>query len=541
MSSVPIFGKCISMRTTTYLNRYEIEARLDHCRWTIIVAVAAMMITLGLSAISPAHMVTALVASSLSAIILATAIVLQKAASTTQKAIHSAQCQISSIHGGMVPEDIDGIVRAIKAKHGHLRGVQDLLRINGSMIASTADQASVRCRRYAMEKTINGARSRALTRIQTMRESSPAIRASNLIAESLNALADRRSEIQAAAKARYAAASWWGKMTHDEPDVSSIEEREKGLRLARYRLAQSGDIERSCAYFEALASRVNSRTDDALASALTTIPKRRENEHDSEGIARGALWLSMLSVPISAWNDVSTANSIYDALRNVHGGYAGSSDVDIWIDALTMPPESLAGLASLAKGAWFEQLVQQDTGGELFEHFNHPGTDIVIDGIAYQIKATTDLSYVNSVPDDIQVISTSEIAELTGSVDGGYLDVDLDHAVDLALGGTIIDFSDTALDALLSGLGGLGLMATIRGVMKGRRTYKAGYSATEAAVEGVSTAVLGTMKTTVDGMELCYKGLTSRPSRAVGRGLLWVGTQAVNRIDRALQSDSSKE
>ena len=60
-----------------------------------------------------------------------------------------------------------------------------------------------------------------------------------------------------------------------------------------------------------------------------------------------------------------------------------------------------------------EQLIAADTGGELFEHFNHPGSDIVIDGVEYQIKATDSTSYINSVADDIPVISTSEVASET--------------------------------------------------------------------------------------------------------------------------------
>ena len=185
-----------------------------------------------------------------------------------------------------------------------------------------------------------------------------------------------------------------------------------------------------------------------------------------------------------------------------------------------LPDESLAGLASLAKGAYFEQLVANGTGGALHEHFNHPSTDITIDGVAYQIKATADAGYVDSVPAGIPVITSSEIADLTSSIDGGYTDEEMSRTVELALGGTVVDVGDTSIDAALSLLGGLGLMSTIRGINHAADSHSKGRDPVESALEGLVVAVDGTASSVVGTVELGYKAPSSRPSRFVGRKLL---------------------
>ncbi len=207
------------------------------------------------------------------------------------------------------------------------------------------------------------------------------------------------------------------------------------------------------------------------------------------------------------------------------------SDADIWTSTLFLPAESLAGLTNLAKGAYFEALVAAETGGELFANFNHPATDITIDGVEYQIKATDSVSYIESVPDDIPVIATTEVAFETGAMDIGYSNLDLEQAMDLSLGGSVIDFGDTAVDAVLTGIGGLGLLATINGIRHAHGTYSRNGDAGQAIAEGAGVAIMGTAKTFVDSAELAYKVATSRPSRMAGR---WTAS-AARRISRAIR------
>ena len=165
-------------------------------------------------------------------------------------------------------------------------------------------------------------------------------------------------------------------------------------------------------------------------------------------------------------------------------------------------------------------------------HFNHPDTDIVIDGVAYQIKATDDASYVDSVDDEIPIIATSEIAGLTGDIDVGCSNEEVTRTVDLALGGAVLDAGDTAVDALLSGLGGLGILATAKGINHAAERYENGGDAVESLFEGLGVTLDRTASAAVGTLELGFKVLASRPSRFVGRAALRVIKKLDDRIMR---------
>ncbi len=254
-------------------------------------------------------------------------------------------------------------------------------------------------------------------------------------------------------------------------------------------------------------------------------------------MASSALLLGALSVPVSAWNDISRSGQVYDALRSVNGNYAGMSDTEIWMQCLLLPPDSLLGLASLTKGALFEGHVAGTTGGNLHTNFNFPETDIVIDGTAYQIKATDSESYIATVDPDIPVIATSEVAERTDAIDGGLSNAELESWTELALGGTVIDLGDTAIDAVMAGLGGLSVLATIRGINHAAARHRAGIDGIDAIAEGVGVAVTGTMKATVDLAETGYKIAKSRPSRFVGRQVM----RGLGAVGRAIDGPSEDE
>ncbi len=240
-------------------------------------------------------------------------------------------------------------------------------------------------------------------------------------------------------------------------------------------------------------------------AVLKAIPVHHDQAFDEKRIVHGAFLFSALSVPVSAWRDISQAGDIYDSLRAANGNLAEMSDAEIWLHTLTLDGAELAGLASLAKGAYFEKLVTENLGGELHPHFNYPDTDIVIDGVEYQIKATDSVSYVSSVADGIPLITTSEVAELTGSIDGGYTNEELTHAVDLALGGTVADVADTFLDAGLSGIGIGGVLYILRGAHSAIEAYKKDGKATEALMVGVQSTVMSAAKAGVNITEISWK------------------------------------
>lgn len=360
-------------------------------------------------------------------------------------------------------------------------------------------------------------------RLEEIKSRIPLIKAETTLRETHNRLQKRREQLSDQWKETYEKFSWWNKMKYSGgPDFSEIDQAIKRLNFMHRKLKtqHTEDFSRLDTHFSELNSRAEARITASQKQIEQFIAQEVTREQDNELPLKAALWLSALSVPVSLWDDFTTAGNIYDALRSVNGNYAGMSDAEIWLETLFLPAEQLAGLASLTKGAYFEQLVAADTGGTLFEHFNNPGTDIIIDGQAFQLKATASAAYVNSVDADIPVIATSEVAEQTRAIDSGYSNIELENSVDLALGGSVVDVKDTGVDALLAGVGGLGFFATIQGINHAGERYKNGGDGVEALFEGAGVAIEGTARALVGTAELGYKVLSSRPSRFIGRTLL---------------------
>jgi hypothetical protein len=351
-------------------------------------------------------------------------------------------------------------------------------------------------------------------RIEQQRLASPAIRAERTLTDAIQ----RLKQLKAAAEKQLGAQrdrlrlKWWFDLTR--PRFEEVGRDIKKLEAALQSVIASGNITKTNKYYRDLASRVDRRTAKIEKVALTAIPTDQHESFNDKRIVHDALLLSAFSVPVSVWRDISQAGTVYDSLREVNGNYAGMSDADIWLDTLTMPGPELSGLANLTKGALFEKHVEAEFGGERFEHFNHPDTDILIDGVEYQIKATDSASYIDSVADNIPVISTSEIADITGSIDGGYANEDLTNVVDLALGGTVLDFSDTALDALLTGVGGVGIIHILKGAHRAHQKYKESGDPIESLFEGVKSTAIGAIRSTVNTAEIVTK-----VSGGVGRRL----------------------
>ena len=318
---------------------------------------------------------------------------------------------------------------------------------------------------------------------------------------------------------KYESFSWWNKFKHAQgPDFSDLDNRILELKEINHniKVKHTDDIKDINQSYEKLRTISKKRIRTSYNQANEILEKNRETTLTSNELLQKAFWCSTLSVPVSLWNDFSDAGNIYDSLRNVNGNFAEMSDSEIWWESLWMLQESLTGLASLTKGAYFEQLVANDTGGQLFEHFNHKDTDIIIDGVAVQLKATDSVAYIESVDSHIPVITTSEVAEKTGMIDSGYSNEELSNSVDLALGGSVIDVGDTTIDALLTGVGGLGIFATINGINHAQEQYDNGKDGLKAIDEGIAVAVEGTAKGLVDASEFV---LMSGPVRFLGRAL----------------------
>ena len=133
-----------------------------------------------------------------------------------------------------------------------------------------------------------------------------------------------------------------------------------------------------------------------------------------------------------------------------------------------------------------------------------------------QLKATDSASYVESVADWIPVIATTEVAQVTGAIDGGYSNEEIEGSVELALGGTVFDFQDTAVDALLTGVGGLGILATIKGINHAAARYQEGGDGGDAILEGIGVAVSGTAKASSTPRSSATTSSTQGPAASSG-------------------------
>ncbi len=371
-------------------------------------------------------------------------------------------------------------------------------------------------------------------KIASKLEQHPLIVVEERLCSGVTGLETRRKELQLQWDTAYESFSWWQKLTVDKPDFSEMDKKIVELNSLQkiFKEKHGQDVHLVKEQYVAALSLSNQRINEAYKTAYKIIEENPESCPASNELLRKASWLSTFTLSASLWSDFNSAGNVYDALRNVNQNFQGMSDMEIWWETLWMSSNSLTGLASLTKGAYFEQLVANDTGGELFEHFNHKDTDIIIDGVAIQLKATDSVSYIESVDSNIPVIATSEVAAKTDAVDSGFLNADLTDSINLALGGTVIDFADTTADTIFAGLGGIGLFASLRGIARAARRYNNGGDGVEAIFEGAGIAIVGTAKGLVDVSEMAFNVVTSRPCRFVGRSVL----SGLEKLDRKLFS-----
>lgn len=366
----------------------------------------------------------------------------------------------------------------------------------------------------------------------------PVFLARNKLVRTLTYFNNERDRLATAWTTAYADFSWWNKLKYSEKcDLSELDNKIKELEygLQRFDSVYADDINKVEELFMRVSVISHKRLQATHEKLKTLIEDGALSSYAPTTLA--ALWLAGLSIPVSLAGDLYSANAVFDALRRVNGNFENMSNTEIWWETLWLSPDSLAGLTSLTKGAYFEQLVADDTGGELFEHFNNPDTDITIDGIEFQLKATNSVGYINSVDDEISVISTSEVAAKTSAIDSGYSNEDITNKVDLALGGTVIDAQDSAIDAILTGVGSLGLFATINGINHAQKQFDKGVKGEEAVFEGIGVAIEGTARGIVDASEMVYKVATSRPMRFTGRVLL----KGLTKLDEKIMKQTDME
>lgn len=174
-----------------------------------------------------------------------------------------------------------------------------------------------------------------------------------------------------------------------------------------------------------------------------------------------------LGIVFSAGSSFAESINVYDALRRANSNFAELSNEDIWFETMLLSiinPDSYQGMVNLAKGAYFEQLVANDTGGTLHENFNTKDSDMLLDGSLVQLKATDEEAVVSQIAPEITVIATSEVASKTSAIDSGYSNHEITQTTENALGGDIIDTSGSLTDGALIFSGGIGVLASLRGI-----------------------------------------------------------------------------
>lgn len=366
----------------------------------------------------------------------------------------------------------------------------------------------------------------------------PLLKARNALVDTLSTFERKRDELDLKWKVAYQNFSWWNKLKYDENlDLSELNKQITQLEIAidKFDSKYHEKLTKLYQHFERLEKTSSQRIERSYNKLLSALDGSLIKDLHNDSI--NAAWLAALSVPFSIANDLSAADQVYNSLRAVNGNFEDMTNSQIWWETLWMSPESLAGLSSLVKGAYFEQLVANDMGGQLHEHFNTPETDMLLDGMEFQLKATGSVAYINSVDEDIPIISTSEVAIQTDAIDSGYSNDELTTRVEQALDGGLIDAKDVAVDALLTGVGSLGIFATMRGINHASAKYDEGVEAEEAFLDGLGVAIEGTAKGIVDAGEMLYKVAMSRPSRFVGRSLV----KGLEKLDEKLMEEPSKE
>lgn len=368
-----------------------------------------------------------------------------------------------------------------------------------------------------------------------LRTQIPLVQVKITVDTALDNLVKRRTELQTQWAEAYAGFSWWNKLKY--PEHLPLQELNKTIDrlnfLQNKLLTDHHDdfvaIEQRISLYKKNAHR---RIRELSQQAKRYLMSAENTVFSSQQLLERAFWFSALSLPISIWNDASQASNVYGALRSVNSQYEGLTDSEIWWQTLFLPSEQLAGLAALTKGVYFEQLVAAEFQGDLHAHFNHADTDIVIDGIAYQIKATDSAAYIDSVEEGVPVIATTEIAESMQLIDGGFSNAELNNTIDLAIGGSVVDLPDTTSDAILAGLGGLGFFATLHGINHAAEKIQNGGDAAEALFEGAGVAIERSAMALVGLAEMTYNALNSRPSRFVGRLIVKGATGIGNRLSK---------
>jgi len=131
-----------------------------------------------------------------------------------------------------------------------------------------------------------------------------------------------------------------------------------------------------------------------------------------------------------------TEDEVFDAFRRGWSDLENASNNEIVEYFSDYSDESMVGVISNVKGIAFEMEIErafdsQGLDANLFDEINHPGTDIYFDnGQEFSIKSGTNIEpTLEDLDEGLDVIATTEIADVTDAIDGNMLNLDLVYSI----------------------------------------------------------------------------------------------------------------
>lgn len=141
--------------------------------------------------------------------------------------------------------------------------------------------------------------------------------------------------------------------------------------------------------------------------------------------------------------------AIFEAIQRGYSQFENANQDEILDYFKEQEQESLGGHVNNIKGILFEQeylnkIEDQGVDAYLFEHTNHPNSDMLIDNQEFQLKATDNVCYINETLEsnpDIPIIATTEVANLISNdmvIDSGISNTVLEESVaEVVLGASV--------------------------------------------------------------------------------------------------------
>ncbi|WP_299365468.1 hypothetical protein [uncultured Paracoccus sp.] len=152
--------------------------------------------------------------------------------------------------------------------------------------------------------------------MRNLPESSKLVVAQKAAVTAINEAKAQRERLEQDVDALVQKLSRWAKLTSDYPDFREIEKLED--RVNQFPRNTGPAAQRADAEFQEMEMRAVQRLGAAEADAVAAIQDRRSVPFDNKMLAMNTLFFGVLTIPVSARADISSAAEVFDALRLVN-------------------------------------------------------------------------------------------------------------------------------------------------------------------------------------------------------------------------------